>query len=114
MKKVRSFRLEEETIKLIEDIAYKEKKGFSDVIETLANFYITMTNQCVEENEILMKENRMLLKQIELLESERKAIEKVEQLYNEIIAQKDYEIKKLKDEIEELKLKNKKRGWFRW
>jgi len=116
MKKVKSYRLDEKTIKGIEELSIETGATQGKIIDDAISIYIYNRAICKENIDKLEEKISILKDKIELLESERKSLEKIEELYNEIIMNKNKEILELKKEIEQLKekLEKKGKGLFKW
>ncbi len=101
MKKVKSYRLLKETIKIIEEISQKTGKSQSRIIDEAIKFLINNENKTNNEIELYKKENEQLKMIIKVFQEREKALEKVEESYERLIKEKDERIKELQERLKE-------------
>jgi len=117
MKKVKSYRLLEETIEIIEKLSKKTGKPQSQIIDEAVKFLLESENKTSNEIELYKRENEQLKMVIKVFQEREKAIQKVEESYERLVKEKDARIKELQDMIDTLKNiqeKNRKRWWNFW
>ena len=106
MKIARSFKMSQETIEKIEELAKETGKTYTQILEEAINLYYSNETHVRHEIELYKRENEQLKIALQFLKEREKTIEKVEETYKLLIDEKDKrleEIKKEKDErIKEL------------
>ncbi len=101
MKKVKSYRLSEETIEIIEELSKKTGKPQSQIIDEAVKLLFENENRTKNEIELYKRENEQLKMIIKVFQEREKAIEKVEESYERLIKEKDERIKELQKQLKE-------------
>lgn len=100
-KKVKSYRLLEETIQIIEKLSQKTGKPQSQIIDEAVKLLYSSENKTKDEIELYKRENEQLKMVIKVFQEREKAIEKVEESYERLIKEKDERIKELQERLKE-------------
>jgi len=87
-KKVKSYRLLEETIQIIEKLSQKTGKPQSQIIDEAVKLLYSSENKTKDEIELYKRENEQLKMVIKVFQEREKAIEKVEESYERLIKEK--------------------------
>jgi len=99
MRKTKSFRLNDRTIRMIKELSEKMIKAKSEVIETAVEHLYT---RGMNELKQLEKKNQELRETIEIMKHERVLIDEIKKLYEEKINNLQNEIIKLQNENNKL------------
>ena len=100
-KKVKSYRLLEETIKIIEELSEKTGKHQSQIIDEAVKLLYSNENKTKDEIELYKKENEQLKMVIKVFQEREKAVEEVKNAYERLIDEKDQRIKELQKILKE-------------
>jgi len=100
-KRVKSYRLLEETIEIIENLSNKTGKPQSQIIDEAVKLLYSSENKTKDEIELYKRENEQLKMVIKVFQEREKAIEKVEESYERLIKEKDERIKELQARLQE-------------
>ena len=101
MKKVKSYRLLQETIEIIEELAEKTGKKQSQIIDEAVKLLYSNENKTRDEIELYKRENEQLKMVIKVFQEREKALEKVEESYERLLKEKDERIKELQERLQE-------------
>lgn len=116
-KKMVAFKLEQEIINKLEELAERTGKTKTDIIEKAILCLYRQENRDKEEIELYRKENEQLKIALQILKEREQSLEEVKQSYDKLLSEKDERIKELKERIEELKqskIEKAKPFWKFW